>query len=158
MKIRLSILALLAVILCLQAPTTAQITLPPASDRFAWNPDYRDDAGRASNWVLYSSIGWETVRTFTGDHKSRDAWRQACTFSGGQGGAQLSKWVFRRLRPDGSDTRSFFSGHTASAPRWYFAIPVGELRIGAGRHDWIDVLAGGLVGGAARWGCERWIR
>jgi len=65
------------------------------------------------------------------------------------------KRLVHKTRPDGSDRRSFWSGHTSSAmvnSGWSvrvgasIALGAGASRILANRHDVVDVLAGAGAG------------
>jgi membrane-associated phospholipid phosphatase len=89
--------------------------------------------------------------------------------------SELLKSTVRATRPDGSDQKSFPSGHTALAfsaasfidrrygeqygawvPALYGAAALtGVARVEAQKHHWRDVLAGGAIGwGAARFWSE----
>jgi hypothetical protein len=66
---------------------------------------------------------------------------------------EISKRVFHRTRPDGSDNLSFPSEHTGFAAmnrRWEIQVPMsigtGYLRIAANKHYLTDVIVGGIVG------------
>lgn len=77
--------------------------------------------------------------------------------------SQGLKEAFPELRPDGSDRKSFPSGHTANAfaaaaslynrqgasvgiPAMAVATLVGVARVQADKHHWYDAVAGGAVG------------
>jgi hypothetical protein len=83
-----------------------------------------------------------------------------------QGLVQVSKFATRRARPDGSDTFSLPSGHTASAfatatvlqqhfgwkagvPAYAFGAYVAASRMSANKHHLSDVLLGATIGIAA---------
>jgi membrane-associated phospholipid phosphatase len=76
------------------------------------------------------------------------------------------KEAFPELRPDGSDRKSFPSGHTSMAfsaaaslwmregkpvgiPAFVVASFVGLARVKADKHHWYDVVAGAGIGGVA---------
>jgi membrane-associated phospholipid phosphatase len=76
------------------------------------------------------------------------------------------KRAFPEVRPDGSDNRSFPSGHTAQSfaaatsllkrrgaatgiPALAVASLVGFARVKADKHHWYDVVAGAAIGGSA---------
>jgi membrane-associated phospholipid phosphatase len=80
--------------------------------------------------------------------------------------AQALKHTFPELRPDGSDRKSFPSGHTsvsfaAAATMqqrygWKVGLPatlaasfVGLARVEADKHHWYDVVAGAAIGEAS---------
>ena len=82
------------------------------------------------------------------------------------GAATGLKYIFPETRPDGSDRRSFPSGHTSAAfaaaasiqqrQGWGAGIPahiaaafVGYARVEAKRHHWYDVVAGAAIGEAS---------
>lgn len=72
------------------------------------------------------------------------------------GSTQLVKTLVHRTRPDGSDSLSFYSMHTAFAfstrggPRLAVSVPLavgtGGLRVAAGKHWLSDALVGAGVG------------
>lgn len=68
--------------------------------------------------------------------------------------AMITKHVFPRRRPNGSDDKSFFSQHTAltcaavaGTKVWVLCPAVGYLRISADMHWATDTMVGGVVGG-----------
>lgn len=80
--------------------------------------------------------------------------------------SEVLKRAFPERRPDGSDRRSFPSGHTAvsfaaaatlqnrygwatGAPAQVFAALVGASRIAARKHHWYDVAVGAGIGEAS---------
>lgn len=84
------------------------------------------------------------------------------------GGAWALKEAFPEERPDGSDRKSFPSGHTAEsfaaaamlekrygwragAPALALATFVGLARVEARKHHWYDVAAGAALGGGGAW-------
>jgi membrane-associated phospholipid phosphatase len=128
-----------------------------AFDREGW-----DDASRVGEVALVAAaIG---VPAVTGD--GAGVWQ-----AGGSLGAtwlltESLKQTVRERRPDGSDRRSFPSGHTsisfAAAATlhqrngWEVGLPatlvaafVGVARVKADRHYWHDVIAGAVIGEAA---------
>ena len=89
-----------------------------------------------------------------------------------QGITQLLKHTIPKTRPDGSDRRSFPSGHTATAfaaagsilerrgasegaPAALLASLVGTARVKARKHDWTDVVAGAAIGSASKLAATR---
>lgn len=160
MKSRLLLLAFVALLLALTRPACAQVHLPDASDRFAWHPPDRNIASVLSNVTLGGQVVWATVDSWRGEHRKRDLGRQACSFGLAQGLTLTGKAAFSRLRPDGSDRKSFWSGHTASTASqgWQLAPATGYFRIAGADHDGWDVLTGALVGIGARALCSAVLR
>ena len=97
------------------------------------------------------------------------------TLASAVGAAELLKRTIPAQRPDGSDDKSFPSGHTAVAfaavrfmdkryggaiapyTPWLYAAAglTGLSRVEANKHYWHDVAAGALLGwGAANWWAE----
>ena len=77
--------------------------------------------------------------------------------------SQTCKYAFKEVRPDGSDTNSFFSGHTSrafvgaevirmefgngwGAGAYAVATTTGVLRVASGKHHWWDCAAGAGIG------------
>ena len=129
-----------------------------ASPAFASDEDW-DDAGTAVRWVLVGAA--LAAPAVQGD------WNGEFQAIGSIGAATLVtqglKETISKERPDGSDNRSFPSGHTSSAFAaaatlhnrygWKVGLPahalaafVGASRIEAERHDVVDVLAGAAIG------------
>jgi len=156
MRVKLFILAVLALLLALTGPACGQgVTLPQASDRLAWSPPARPTAAVLSNVTLGAQFVLDTVHAFRDENRSRALWREGCRVAGAQLGAQLLKHYVHQVRPDGSDDNAFPSGHTASAAasagwRWSVGIPLtigtAYFRIGAGKHDIWNTLEGAGLG------------
>lgn len=91
-------------------------------------------------------------------------------------GCKLIKWVFPKIRPDGSDNQSFPSGHfmigMVCAVRTlhrdgphslsFLLTLLGTGAIGLGRylpgkHDVVDLTAGGLLGASLGKGWNVWV-
>lgn len=81
---------------------------------------------------------------------------------------QIGKNLISEQRPDKSDNKSFPSGHAATAfasattlhrrygwkaglPAYAMATLTGAARVGAKKHDWIDVTVGAAIGAATGW-------
>ncbi|MDB5663012.1 MAG: hypothetical protein JWN59_1350 [Sphingomonas bacterium] len=122
-------------------------------------------------WARASSIGRDAlvvsalgIPAITGD------WNGALQGAGSMGAAGVLtyglKKTFPELRPDGSDRRSFPSGHTsvsfAAAGSlhqrygWKVGLPatvvatfVGLARVEADKHHWYDVVVGAAIGEAS---------
>lgn len=122
-------------------------------------------------WGRASSIGRDAlVVAALGLPAARGDWRGGLQAGGGMlaaGGATYAlKELVRERRPDGSDRKSFPSGHTSvsfaaaaslekrygwkvGAPALAVAGFVGAARVAADRHYVHDVVVGAAIGGAA---------
>ncbi len=160
MRTRLLLLAFVAILLTLTRPACGQVHLPDASDRFAWHPPARQTANILSNVTLGGQIVWATVDSIRGEHTKRDLGRQACSFGLAQGLTFAGKAGFSRLRPDESDRKSMWSGHTASTASqgWQLTAGTAYFRMGAGKHDIWDVAIGSLVGFGSQALCAALLR
>ncbi len=155
-KAKLLVLAVLALLLALTGPACGQgLTLPQASDRFAWTPPARPTANVASNVTMGLQIALDTVHSFKDEHRSRALWREGCRIAGAQGTSLLLKRYVHQLRPNGEDDNAFPSGHTATAAaaagwRWSVGIPLtigtAYFRIGSAKHDIWNTLEGAGIG------------
>lgn len=120
------------------------------------------------DWDTASTIGvgalaaWSLgVPAITGDGKG--ALQAAGSIGAAYAVSSGLKEVFPEMRPDGSDNRSFPSGHTAAAfgaaasilerrgagegiPAFALASFVGAARVAADKHHWYDALAGAAIG------------
>jgi membrane-associated phospholipid phosphatase len=136
------------------ATALACAPLPALASDKGW-----DDAGTiARDALVVAAIGVPTVQ---GD------WQGTLQAGGSIAAASLVtyglKEAFPELRPDGSDRKSFPSGHTsvsfASAATlqnrygWQVGLPahlvaafVGVARVKADKHHWYDVAAGAAIG------------
>lgn len=126
-----------------------------------------------------SEKGWDTASTIGA--AALGAWSVAVPAVGGDAKGALQagmsvgaayavstglKEAFPELRPDGSDDRSFPSGHTAASfaaaasiyerrgagegiPAFALATFVGVARVQARKHHWYDVAAGAAIGTAS---------
>jgi membrane-associated phospholipid phosphatase len=112
-------------------------------------------------------IGTAAVELWRGDYQG--AWQLTQTFALTTGLTEVLKKNTGVTRPDGSDDKSFPSGHAARAfsaaayvhqrhgfeaawPLWLGATYVGHTRVQARRHRWSEVaVAAGLAYGFARW-------
>lgn len=135
-----------AAVLAVSAPATA-------SDK-DWDTASTIGVGALTAW----SIG---VPAVSGD--GQGALQAAGSIGLAYGSATVLKETIPATRPDGSDRRSFPSGHTSSAfgaaasiydrrgaaegiPAFALATFVGYARIEARKHHWYDVLAGAAIG------------
>lgn len=137
----------------------AALAFLAAATPAAADPDDWDDAGTAVRWVLVgAALAAPAVQS---------DWNGEFQAIGSIGAATLVttglKETISKERPDGSDNRSFPSGHTSSSFAaaatltnrygWKVGLPahalaafVGASRIEADRHDVVDVLAGAAIG------------
>ncbi len=138
--------AALAAVLVVAAPATA-------SEK-DWDTASTVGVGALTAW----SIG---VPAMTGDGKG--VLQAAGSIGAGYAVSSGLKEIFPERRPDGSDNRSFPSGHTTAAfgaaasiyerrgaaegiPAFALATFVGVARVKADKHHWYDVLAGAAIG------------
>ena len=142
------------------ALSLAAASLPTGAS--AGGPEFWDDASRVGEVSLVAG-------GFALNAARRDE-AGALQLAGSLGAAfattEILKRTFPTLRPDGSDRRSFPSGHTsasfaaaASIHRrhgWEAGVPatlvaafVGYARVRADRHRWEDVIVGAAIGEAA---------
>lgn len=123
------------------------------------------DWATVSDIGVGSLVGWSlAVPAIEGDSQG------ALQAGGSVGAAYLVatglKEAFPETRPDGSDRRSFPSGHTSAAfaaatsiferrgaaegiPALVVASLVGVARVKADKHHWYDVAAGSVIGSAS---------
>src|SRR5690606_22808720 len=145
----------------LLATTIALAVLGAGTPAFAGEEAW-DDASRIGEVAL---VGTALILP-----SARGAWNGTRQAGGSVGAAWLVteglKQTFPERRPDGSDRRSFPSGHAslsfaAAATMqnrygWEIGIPahlvaafVGYARVRADRHHWYDVVAGAAIGETA---------
>lgn len=137
----------------LVAAALAQAAPVLASDK-TWDTASTVGAGALAAW----SIG---VPAVSGDGKG--ALQAAGSIGAAYAISTGLKEAFPEARPDGSDNRSFPSGHTAAAfgaaasiyerrgaaegiPAFALATFVGVARVEAHKHHWYDALAGAAIG------------
>ncbi len=139
---------------CAAALMQFAATAPAAADEDTW-----DDVGTGVRWALVGAA--LAAPAVQGD------WKGELQAIGSIGAATLVttglKETISKERPDGSDNRSFPSGHTSSSfaaaatlhnrygwktglPAFALASFVGASRIEAEKHDVVDVLAGAALG------------
>ena len=123
------------------------------------------DWGTASDIAVGGLVAWSVgMPLVEGDEKG--ALQAGISLAAAQGLTQLLKRIVDKERPDGSNNRSFPSGHTATAfaaatsimerrgadeglPAMGIASFVGAARVQARKHDWADVAAGAAIGSAS---------
>lgn len=142
------LLLTVVLVLAIAAPAAAQ-------NRFAWPTEQRPIAETLSNITVYTAIGLDTLHSWRSPDRSRAFSCQAFRLGFTVGTAEILKRVVHKQRPDGSDFKSFPSMHTGVAMasagwRYEIGIPLaigtGAFRMGANRHDIVDVLAGAGIG------------
>ncbi len=125
-------------------------------------------ANSQDDWDTASSIGAYGLAIYSlgapivkGDNAG--ALQAAGSLGGAQLASQALKYSFPETRPDGSDRKSFPSGHTATAfsaaasiyqrqgakqgiPAFAIAGLVGVARVKAKKHFWYDAVAGAAIG------------
>jgi membrane-associated phospholipid phosphatase len=146
----------IAILLLLAAPATAGERTP-----FLWTPPRRPAANGISWGTAIGSVALDTVRSFKSDHRKTALLEQACGLGLAGVAMRTTKHFVDRPRPDGSDHRSFYSGHTtysAVSTRRGFGFGISFLltvdtaffRQAAGKHYPSDTIVGALAGvGAA---------
>ena len=152
----LFVVVLLILITLLPLPAFAEDPI------LAW-PTHRPVADWISTGLVSAQIGADTWHSFKAEHRGRAFLNQGCRMGVAIGTTELAKALIHRTRPDGSNRRSFWSGHTANAVaaagwRYEVGIPiaasVGLLRGGAAKHYLSDVGIGALDGALATWICR----
>lgn len=128
----------------------------------AW-PTHRPVADWISTGLVGVQIGADTWHSWKAVDRKRAFANQGCRMGVAIGTTELVKVLIHRTRPDGSNRKSFWSGHTANAAAaagWQYdvGIPitaaVGLLRGGAAKHYLTDVGVGALDGALATWICR----
>lgn len=144
------------VVLTLATPAAAEPT------PLKW-PSHRTVAGHLSDGLVAAALAADTVSSWRSHNRRRAFSCQVLRLGFTLGVAELTKRLVHRDRPDGSDAKSFFSGHTAAAMAsagWRvdvgipIAVGAGYLRMAANKHYATDVLAGAAVGYFAHNLCE----
>lgn len=126
-------------------------------------PSHRPIAEALSNGFVYSNIGLQTLHSFQSSDRRHAFTCQGIDQGVALGAALLAKFTVHRLRPDGSNDHSFFSGHTTNAmvsTGWNVRVAVplafsaGYMRMAANKHYLSDVLTGAAVGWASSQLCK----
>ena len=137
--------------------TALTLSAPAVASHKDWDTASTIGGGALGLW----SVG---VPVLTGDGKG--ALQAGLSVGAAYAVSTGLKEIFPETRPDGSDTRSFPSGHTAAAfgaatsiwerrgagegiPAVALAAFVGVARVKADKHHWYDVVAGAAVGTAS---------
>jgi len=139
------------------APFVLAAATPAQADEQDWATASDVAVGGLDAW----SVG---VTLIQGDEDG--ALDAGISIAAAQGIAQLLKQTVKKTRPDGSNRRSFPSGHSATAfaaassimerrgadegaPALLLASLVSTARVKARKHDWTDVIAGAAIGSAS---------
>ena len=142
---------------CAIAAGLLVIASPASASDKDWDTASTIGAGALAAW----SIG---VPAVSGDGKG--ALQAAGSIGVAYGISTGLKEIFPERRPDGSDNRSFPSGHTSASfgaaasilerrgpgegiPAFALATFVGFARVQADKHHWYDVAAGAAIGTAS---------
>ncbi len=117
----------------------------------------------AADWIstgaVVAQIAGETIHNLRGPDKKRALINEGIQIGLTEVVTQLAKHFVHRERPDGSDMKSFFSGHTAlgfAAGGWNASVSIplsvatGVLRMGAAKHHPSDVAVGAITGWVMR--------
>lgn len=141
----------IAALLIVLMPTSVFAETQP----LAWAVKYRPIAAHTSDVLVAGQIVAETVASLRDEHRGHALGCQALRTGIVLGATEIVKRAVHRERPDGSDARSFYSGHTATAMsasgwRYQIGVPIafgaGYFRMAANRHYLTDVLAGAGAG------------
>ncbi len=166
MKTKTLVLAVLAILIALTGPACGEspFTVSPAAlEHYAQatrvppmaldSADGRKAADWTSSVIIGAQAGAALTKAATSGHAQTAA---ACLVARAAlvAGATIGlKRLVHKERPDGSDRKSWPSGHTMwsvmlTDGTWSYAAPVvvAAGRILAGRHDLVDVASGGVIG------------
>lgn len=128
----------------------------------AWG-SHRTLAERLSDAAVWTNISLDTVHSWRSEDRSGAFRCQALRMGVNVGATLAAKYAVHRVRPDGSNDHSFFSGHTANAMvasgwRLQVGIPIavgaGYFRMAANKHFATDVAVGAAVGLLSRRVCR----
>lgn len=120
-------------------------------------------AERISDVAVWTNIGAQLVADLRAEDRKHALGMSACRWGITLGVAGLSKQFVRRTRPDGSNDRSFPSGHTMNAfanTGWSYQVSVpialttGYMRSAGNKHYITDTVTGALVGILAAKVCQ----
>jgi len=129
------------------------------ADNLAWED--QELAADISDWTMGSLLVAPYLYAWTGEHKLRNVSSVFVAQSLTWISTDITKRSVKRIRPNGEDDRSFFSGHTSSAfvgasllcsmkkhctEALVLAGLTGYLRIAAKKHYFSDVVIGAGVG------------
>lgn len=161
------------VVLSLSAVCQAQVGTEP----LAWSPDHRALADGISSALVGVQAGatiWYDAKAWrAGDRKP--TFRSVCAIAVALATTETLKRTFPEVRPDGSDDKSWPSGHSAASMAlsgWHleFGVPLsiftGFLRDAANLHHvWLpvtrkvpDIPMGWIIGSVAQAACSALFR
>jgi len=149
----------LLLLLLAAAPAAAEGT------PFQWAPPHRQTANVISWGTAIGAVGLDTVRSFKSDHRRVAVGEQLCGLGLAGLAMRTTKHFVSRERPDRSDDRSFYSGHTtysavSARPGWgfgvsvSFAVDTAILRQAAAKHYPSDTIVGALAGAGVQALCR----
>lgn len=160
--------AILALALALSIPLTASAQSYPPIDKYTPPlKNHQDLAQVVSDITLAAALTIDTIHSWKSEDPTKAFEMQALRTGVIVGASELAKFILHRTRPDGSDSKSMWSEHTALAastinfsgkgPRLVFTIPLtfgtAGGRILGGKHFLSDTLVGagvGMLGGLIR--------
>ncbi len=139
------------------ATTALTLSAPAAASDKDWDTASTIGAGALGLWAIGLPVA-------TGDGKG--ALQAGMSVGAAYAVSTGLKEIFPEIRPDGSDNRSFPSGHTSASfaaatsiyerrgpgegiPALALASFVGLARVEAHKHHWYDVVAGAGIGTAS---------
>ncbi len=153
----------------------ASLSAQVGTEPLAWAPEHRALADGISNALIgiqAAGTVYQDVKTWRdGDHKP--TYRSGCSIGLALAITETLKRAFPEIRPDGSDEKSGFSGHSAATAalsgwRFEFGVPIasmaGLLRASANKHHlWgpgqsKDIPLGWAIGAGAQALCSAVIR
>ncbi len=158
MEVLRAITATVIITAMLAGPVSAQ-----EPSRFAWAPSHQDEARSLSDAAIGGQAGIYAKHVWDAPDRKRALSCAAMRVGITVAATEIVKRVVHRTRPDGSDDRSFWSGHSATSMAmagWDYrvgiplSISTGYLRVAAKRHYWSDVAAGFGAGAFANLICH----
>jgi membrane-associated phospholipid phosphatase len=147
----------LALVLLAAPPAAAQEPIPWAL------PGHEKAVSRITDAAVIAQIIAETVSNIRAANPKHALGCQALREAVGFGATELLKRTVRRTRPDGSDRKSFPSGHSMAAALhsgwdFRFSVPIDGLvwwgRPAARKHFGSDVAFGAAIGFLSREVCH----
>jgi len=163
----------MAMAVCLVVSVASSALAQVGTEPLAWEPEHRALAEGLSNALIgvqvAGSVIYDVKAWKKGDYAP--AFRSGCSIVLAVGLSELLKRAVHEERPDGSDNRSWPSGHSASSMalsgwNFTFGVPVsvmtGFLRNNANKHHLVsskkDIPWGWALGAGAQAACSALIR